>query len=413
MKLPPFRSSSASAVIIEVLIVSSVLFLVGFSVSKDDPLLIKQYFSPALLAGLVLSLYYGLASSILFLTFLTLASFFFYPNPPYKELLWHLLIFLIASEFHYYWKKHIKEVELEKEYLENQVSILRKELFLLKLSHDQLELNYVLKPYSLRRILEELKEKLLRNEDEKTLIEFFFRILLQNFQVYKASVFVYKDKKLIPLATLGNGEPKKDDPLLKKAIEEETSVYITPKTLENLNDPSIYYVAVIREEVEGEIFLLAISDILFVNLNEEVLNYIYIILSYIVEDLIFSRKLRKIYRESYIPCGFNFVKELYKMSELYKKQGIESSIVFFSYDELPDNYPYDLETTIRKLDMLCILEDKKLVIFLLPFTSVVGARSFAERIRKKFPALKFIGIRHVKEANLNKYIKDILERSAK
>ncbi|WP_461828702.1 PelD GGDEF domain-containing protein [Aquifex sp.] len=369
----------------------------------------KHFFSPSLLVGLVLALYYGLPSSLLFLLIITILSYFLYPSLPYKELLWHLLVFLVASEFHYYWQKRVREVELEKEYLEEQISLLRKELFLLKLSHDQLELNYVLKPYSLRRILEELKERLLKTEDEKSLMDFFLKILLQNFQVYKAVVFRYRNGNLETLALLGNEEPKTDDILLKKSLEEESSVYLTPKVLEHIQDHLIHYVAVIREEVEGEVYLLAISDILFVNLNEEVLNYIYIILSYITEDLVFARKLRRVYANQHIPCNFNFIKELYKMAELYKKLGIESSLVFFSFEKLPETYPYDLENTIRKLDMLCILHERKLVIFLLPFTSILGAKSFSERIQKQFPALKFLQIKRVEEENLNEYLGQVVK----
>lgn len=406
-----FNISTIPIIIGEVVLASLLLFFIGFTSSKDDPLLLKHFFSPSLLVGLVFALYYGLLSSLLFLLIITIISFFLYSSPPYKELLWHLLVFLVASEFHYYWQKKVREVELEKEYLEEQISLLRKELFLLKLSHDQLELNYVLKPYSLRRILEELKERLLKTEDEKSLMDFFLKILLQNFQVYKAVVFRQKNAKLEVLATLGNEEPKSDDILLKKALEEESSVYITPKVLEHIQDHLIHYVAVIREEVEGEVYLLAISDILFVNLNEEVLNYMYIILSYIAEDLVFSRKLRKIYSKQHVPCNFNFVKELYKMSELYKKQGIESSLVFFSFDELPETYPYELENAIRKLDMICILYERKLVIFLLPFTSIVGAKSFSERIQKQFPKLKFIQIKRVKEENLNEYLGQVAKHA--
>lgn len=397
---------SLPIVIGEIFLASLLLFLIGFLFSKDDPLLLKHFFSPTLLIGLVLALYYGLISSLLFLSIITLISLFLYTPLPYQELLWHLLVFLIASEFHYYWQKRIREAELEKEYLEEQISILRKELFLLKLSHDQLELNYVLKPYSLRRILEELKERLLKVEDEKSLVEFFLKILLQNFQIYKAVLFRYKNGNLTPLAALGNEEPEVDDLLLNRAIDEESSVYITPKTLEHIQDHKIHYVAVIRKEIEGEVYLLAISDILFINLNEEVLNYIYIILSYIVDDLVFSRKLREIYSNQRVLCGFNFLKELYKMATLSRKQGIESSIVIFSFDEFPETYSYELEAAIRKLDMLCILYEQKLVVFLLPFTSILGAKSFSERIQKRFPKLKLVEIRKVKEVNLNEYLKE-------
>jgi len=170
-----FSISVIPIIVIESFVAALALFLIGFLFSKEDPLLLKGFFSPTLLVGLVFALYYGLVSSMLFLLIVAVTSFFLYSPPPYRELLWHSLIFLVASEFHYYWQKRIKEAELEKDYLEEQVSILRREMFILKLSHDQLELNYVLRPYSLRRILEELKERLLKMEDEKSLLDFFFK----------------------------------------------------------------------------------------------------------------------------------------------------------------------------------------------------------------------------------------------
>jgi len=402
-----FRVSSLLIVIGETLLASIVLFFIGFF-SEDDPLLLKHFFSPTILMGIVLSLYYGLMSGLIFLLAITIISFFLYKPLPYRELLWNLLIILVTSEFHYYWQKRIREAELEKEYLEKQIYILRKELFFLKLSHDQLELNYVLKPFSLRKILEELKERLLKIGDENQVMEFFLKILLQNFQVYKAVVFRRVNDQLTVLSSLGDKEPQTDDVLLRKALEEESSFYLTSKVLQHLHNHKIHYVAVIRVDVEGEVYFLAISDILFVNLNKEVLNYIHIIFSYIVEDLVYSKKLREIYTGREVPCGFNFVKELYKMAELYKNQGIESSLVFFSFDELPETYSYDLERTIRKLDMMCILEKKKIVLFLLPFTSIIGARSFSERIQKQFPALKLKTIKRVEEKNINQYIDEVV-----
>jgi len=399
-----------AVIFLEVVVIASVFWIAGFFFSKEDPLLLKYKYSPTFLLSLVLSLYYGFTGGMLFLGVVFLTAFFYYKPFPYTEFLWDLLIVLIASEFRYYWSKRTRSAELEKEYFEEQVSRLRKELFLLKLSHDQLELNYVVKPYSLRRILEEIKQKLVTEKNEKILMSFFLSLLMQNFQVYKASLYKYRAGKLEPLASIGedNTTPP-EDPLLKKAIEEESSFYLPPKALKHFGEErgDLKYLAVIVAKTEEEMYLLLIRDMLFVNLNEEVLNYILIILSYLAEDVSIGKKLAKIYKDKEYLCGFNFLKELYKMHELFAKMGIESSLVIFSWEgEISPYSEYEFERTIRGLDVMCFLYTKKLVLFLLPFTAYAGAMSFSERMKKKFSFLELVSIKRVERSEIDFYLKE-------
>ncbi|NPB08173.1 MAG: hypothetical protein GXN96_04500 [Aquificae bacterium] len=402
------RLFPAVVVLLEVLLISLILWSSGVIFSREDPLLIKQKYSPTLLVALVLSLYYGFTGGILFIAAVFAVAFFYYKPFPYLEFLWDLLIVLIASEFRYYWGKMVRSAEQEKEYLEEQVSRLRKELFLLKLSHDQLELNYVIKPYSLRRMLEEIKQKLITERNEKVLMNFLLSILMQNFQVYGATLFKYSQGQLRVLAQLGNGEEHTlEEPLLRKAIEEESSFYLPPKALRKFTGEGrgFRYLAVIVSKAEGELYILAISDILFVNLNEEVLNYMLIILSYVAEDVAIGRKLASLYAGREVRCNFNFLKELYKMYELFKDLGIESSVVIFTWQEgISPHHEYEFERTIRGLDVMCFLYEERLALFLLPFTAYAGAVSFSERMRKLFPELKLLGIKRVERGEIQYYL---------
>ncbi|NPB06977.1 MAG: hypothetical protein GXO03_05160 [Aquificae bacterium] len=398
-------------VFIEVVLLAVLLWVTGVVFFKQDPLLVNEKYSPTLLLSLVISLYYGFTGGLLFIAVLSALAYFYYEPFPYQEILWNLLVVLIASEFRFYWEKRIRLAEMEREYLTKQVDKLRKELFLMKLSHDQLELNYIVKPYSLRRLLEQVKERLLKEKDERAVMSFFLSLLLQNFQVYRASVYRVKEHDRELLAFLGDRDIlDPEDPLVKLVLEEESSFYLPPKALKKFSEHGElkYLAALMVPEDEKSRLLLLIKDMLFVNLNEEALNYMLIIFSYLAEDMAVGKALGQIYEEK-PPCPFDFVKELYKMYKLKEELGIESSIAVFRAKELPPDYPYAIERAIRGLDVFCVLERERLVIFLLPFTPEWGAQRFTDRMVKLFPWLEPIAVFKVKEPDVRAYVRRVLK----
>jgi uncharacterized protein (DUF342 family) len=74
---------------------------------------------------------------------------------------------LVASEFNYYWKEHLRKIEEKLKYAEDKLKDLSKDLMLLKLSHDQLEKQYIVKPVSIRSIIQEFKNRFISTPDKK------------------------------------------------------------------------------------------------------------------------------------------------------------------------------------------------------------------------------------------------------
>lgn len=341
----------------------------------------------------------------MFIVTISIISFFIYIPFPYEQVIWNLMLILICSEFRYYWLQRIKNAETELEYLKFQISKLRKELFLLRLSHEQLEFNYIVRPYSLRRMILELKEKLLKDFSEEEIMQYFLSLLSQNFKVYKAVLYKESKGKFTPIASIGQElEPlDENDPLIKLVVETEQPRYLPPKALKDFSTDKNYfkYLAVIIAKGEKKKILMTIKDILFVNLNEEVLNYMVILLQYVLEDIEIAEELRKFYSTSTSICNdFDFLKEFFKMYNLNKKLGIPSSIVIFNYEDINQSIKYEIRQHIRGIDMVCFIKEKKLILFLLPFTAIAGAVSFAERIRKNFEDLKLLGIYKVEEPTI-------------
>ncbi len=396
-----FRNLLPGIILLEVLLFTLIFILIGFGLNKQDPLFLKTPYSPMLILSLVFSLYYGFVGGVVFLLFASIVSLIAYKDFPIESLLFNSLFVLIASEFRYYWNRRIKTMESEAEYLQEYAESLRKELFVLKISHKQLEYNYIIRPYSIRNMIKELREKLLIEKNEGSIMHFFLTILMQNFQVYSAGVFRVEKGNALLIASIGNGfsELDMEDEMVRQALEWGEPHYIPPKALSDLS--SLKYLAVVVVPSGDKKYLLVIRDMLFVNLNEEFLYYAKLLMEYIVEDIEISKGMTV--DEGLLPyCGFEFFKELYKTAKMREKLGVKSSIVFFKAKELSEDKLSDIELSIRTLDMVCVVNLKQQVflIFLLPFTPALNAKNFVNRMSQKFPFLEVVKLEEVEESKL-------------
>jgi hypothetical protein len=367
-------------VLAEVTIFVIFLIIAGYYLHSEDILFLKTVNSPLLIAVIVFSLYYGLHVGIGLIFLISLLAYFFYPKLPVKSLLWYFILVLTCGEFRFYWERKIEEAEAIKSYYGEQIDSLRKHLYLLKLSHDQLENSYIIKPYSIRRVIEELKKNLLEGKtSEEELINFFLLLISQNFQVNRAAIYeIGETRKLINTYKLGNASDfSLDDPLLKRALEEGNNFYYTPK---DSNEPVTNSLAVFVERLNNKRLLLSIQDIDFSYFTEEILNYIYVLFSYLVEDISFAREFKK---EKVHLCSFEFMKEYKKMFKLYEKFETQSSLVLVKILKEPFEEVYEeIKNSLRYLDVPCHIKSNYALI-LLPLTDISGARAFSQRITGK------------------------------
>lgn len=396
-------------IIIEIFVFSVFLISVQYFFNRDDPLFFHGYFSPTLLMSIGFSLYYGFIGGLSFFTFLVFIALFFYKNFPLQHIIWNFLIILITSEFRYHWQRRIRSVEAERDYFVEQIESMRKTLYFLKLSHDQMEFNYIVKPYSLREMISELKEKLLLTQGEKELAKFFLNIISKNFQIYNACIYKKQNGNFTLLASLSEEEEiNENDPMVRLAIDTKTVTYIPPKMVSQsvLNKNNLNYLSIVVARTHKNLYLLTIKEMLFANLNEETLNYIYVLLQYLLEELYFIRKMNVYYNSKKIPCDFDFIKEFYKMYELKKKAQIKSSIVVFFCRNITSEMLNKINYMKRALDLVCVLNDKKIIAFLLPFSAYASAIGFSERIISEIEELKLIEIYEIKEPTPDKIFED-------
>ena len=375
---------SLKILLAEIFIFSSILFAVGIYTNPSDPLFLESKYGYLfyLLPILVLSLYYGLTAGVLMLSVIFIFMFLYYKDIMVSYFLWMMLFTLVASEFNYYWSQNLKKAEEKLKYTEDKLRDLSRDLMLLKLSHDQLEKQYIVKPVSIRALIQEFRDRFINNPDEKMSLEFLFSLVLKLYNVESAAIVYYsleRDDFKTLITNSSNFKVNSENILIRKAIEDNMITYISQI------DEKSEYLAVIPVKKDDDFYLFVIEEMNFLNLNIDTLLTINILMYYIIKESEILSKVRElsIKLKDY---SLDFLKEVYRMKELFDKFGIETSLVFFYVKIENIDFVEFLRINLRGLDVMDALEKdfgNFVIPILLPFTPYSGARSFVERISKK------------------------------
>ncbi|MCI4454533.1 MAG: hypothetical protein JHC25_06275 [Thermodesulfobacterium sp.] len=378
------RITIEKVIFVEIFLLIAFLLALSWYFNREDPLFIKSRYDLINLLVVALSLYYGYSGAIVLIFLLSVGYFLFYQPFPLNNLLQNLLFALLSSEFRYIWDKKIKLALADKTYAEQMAELYRRQLFSLKFEYDLLERQFVLSSYSIRNILERFKVP-----SSKA----FMELISDFFGIISAELYKYEDGKLISLEKLGSGvKVDKKDPLIQEALELNTSFYIPPKDIlkKAINEELNFIALVVAESYAGK-FLLAIKDMDFLNINEEVLSYITILLEYYGDSIAFEASGFSCTKF----CDREFELQAYRMQSLKERLGIDSFVVVFEYSPERREEVIKLKSMIRGLDRVCINENKVLV--LLPITPREGVKRFIERIGKNIDFLKVKEIKSIEE----------------
>jgi hypothetical protein len=372
--------------IAEIFIFTLALLFIGMYTNPSDPLFIESKFGYLfyLLPILVFTLYYGLVAGIISFFTIVLMAFFFYKEFPTVYILWLFLFVLVASEFNYYWSENVKKSEDKFKYANGKLRDLARELMLLKISHDQLEKQYIIKPISIREVIYQIKQKIISNFEEKEIFNMLMSLLVQSFNIENAAL-VYVDLEKNNFKIISSIHDDFDfnikDVLVSKAIEDRSISYLS-----KIEEESKYYAAIPVFISETQVYLFIIEEIGFLSLNMDTLLMINLFIYYIVSEKITLEKIKDIAKQ-FNKFDIDFIKEIYRMSEIKKNLGIESSLAIFQIKGSikDENLKNLFKKNLRGLDIMdsLFLQKENLLIIptLLPFTPISGATSFVERVK--------------------------------
>jgi len=344
--------------------------VVGATIDSQDVCMLHSQISYMLILLSVITLFHGFENGMFALGLLAIAIWYFYPLFEYKEFLVALMMTMIFSEFHYFWTKKIRQAEINSNYRKLKLDELSKSFYSLKISHDQLEKNYVVKPMSIRNSIAEIikeneavdrNENLDINERTKEYYKKFMILLEKSFSVNK-SLVIYKSAQDSSILSAENAlqscsstcDVKKledifDNYLVDKAISRKQAVFISDEKgnpdLHSTNETK--FIAAIPSVHDDEVISVLIIEMMpFMAFNRENLTSIAILLEYLSFSVVKEDKVDLSDEFDTILDG-DFRYECIRLKRLYDKYNVESTLLVMKLDN--ELQAHKLNNTVSKI----------------------------------------------------------------
>lgn len=374
----------------------------GLQFRPADPFLLFSSYQVYLPFALTLTLAGGTGAGLIALGFAAALAGFYYTPYPYQPLLWMALITLAAGEFKIYWDRKIHMYTEERDYFREKLRDLTHNFILMKMSHERLEKNYILRPVSIRGSLEEIRTLLLKHESEacQSLMDF-----MANFYgLESAALFIrrteaaakpsgrlawlFKDKPGVSWQEAGKtglgAQLDLADPLISLALAKREAAYFTMSQLKDENKSA--YIAVIPyfdgEEPQA---ILAIKDIPFLQLNRDNLLTLAMYLSFFMSEFVDTRRFSAA-AEAFPKLDSNIFKELARLQKMRRDFGVDSVLIRFQarYGDLSKEVSSFIESEIRGFDLsYSSCGEHCMVLVILPLTGYANAVIFTSRVEEK------------------------------
>jgi hypothetical protein len=395
---------------IETLFLVAIYLLAGWLFSPTDICLTEEKVPYLLILLSIITLFHGFESGMLSLGIIAIIMWFFYDSFPYIPFLVNLLMVMIFSEFHYFWTKQIKELRTNNEYKTAKLNELSNAFYTLKISHDQLEKNYVLKPMSIRSAIEEILYE--KDEIKSTHEDYFsdFLALLEKSFHMQGGLILHTKKKyaaeylekthtLVEYSTTSEHYPLDEifsEYVVDKAISYKQAVYISddagePALRKDLEESR--FLAAIPIIYENKMLaLLVIEKMPFMAFNREnlislAILFEYLLITLIKEELLMNSKQLRLIEDK------EFRYEYLRTAQLYQKYKINSALLVLKTD---DEIAFvqlreRAQKMLRALDKVTSFkqEGNYALLFLFPLNDKSAALGFYKRLQTQNSATKF------------------------
>jgi len=351
----------------------------GYLIDAKDPVLIVYELSYIIVLLAVITLFHGAQNGLWAIFLISVAMKYFYEDFPIEVLLKIFVLVLIFGEFHYFWNRKISHNKSKNAYLSKKLDELSNAFYTLKISHDQLEKNYVFKPMSVRNSIRMLKDAYEENQDY---YKNFLTLLEKSFNVSQADFCVMHKGKLY---SINDKEYKHEigykDPMVEMALRKKTPVYVSEDEVENSSN----YLAVIPVVSQASIqAVLLIKQMPFMSFNKDNLISISIIISYFLDELSKWKLVKATSSNTLMDADFYY--ELQRLKKIYDDFDVNSTVLIIkTQDKLLAHLIIEkIEVNLRSLDMLSshTHEEMEVIAMLFPFADESSAQGFLTRLMK-------------------------------
>jgi len=411
--------------------------VVGYLINPQDICLLNAQASYILILIAIVTLFHGFENGLLAVGILSIAMWYFYPVFQYIDFLMILLMTLLFSEFHYYWTKKIKEAEISSDYKGAKLDELSRAFYGLKISHDQLEKNYVVKPMSIRHSIEKIvtmNSDVKTQEDvdtqNKTYYQNFLIMLEKSFNVNSGFVIYKKDTQHDNILDVENiltsygtnsqehiNQEILDDYLVDMAISRKQAIYISDDKGEPTlaKDKNSKFIAAIPSVINDVVVsVLVIEKMPFMAFNRENLTSVAILLEYFTLEILEKNTLR-LWDEVSIIKEEKFRYEYARMKHLYLEFDVNSIVLVLRIkSELQSAKIYEkIKKMLRSLDMVTRVDENGLyyIALFFPLHDQSAALGYLNRLlnsieEEKDKKLDYMTFDMKQTELLNKYLRE-------
>lgn len=365
--------------------------------SPRDPFGLASQFPWLWIVPALLALRYGTVDGILG-TCLLLAAWFALPwltgvaRPaefPQPYFLGGLVLVLICGQFADIWNDRYSRLRAANSYLDERLAALTRSHYLLRLSHERIEQELLVRPVTLRDLLAELRTI----ESAANLIpasalarcDALLRLLSQSCELEDAAIHRIQENRIEtrPLASTGDPQPLlHDDPLLTLAESSGDLAHV--QTTQTTPYEGGYLVCAPIAAAGGDrLGMLVVRSLPFFALNLENLRLVTVLLGYYADGLRQHEVIQPVLAR-HVDCPPEFALEMMRLHRLRRSARVISTLVAFTFEtgENGDSACEQVRRMRRSLDLLWTIDtpSRHVIVMLLPLSGVPALEGFLLRI---------------------------------
>ncbi len=370
---------------LETALIVAFFLAMGYWNDPDDICMLHTPFSPVVVILAIVTLFHGITNGLFAFGAIGVAMKLAYAEFDLYRFLEYFALVLIYGEFHYYWNREIEEKESRLSYMREKLDEVSNAFYALKISHDQIEKSYIVKPMSIRASVSYI-ETHLKTASDTPFETLFLPFLAKNFALQDALI-VYPGERR-PVATLGQASAfDPTDPIYLEALEKKMPSYLDA---EKNFEPQRYLAAIPAVVNEEVVAVLLIEKMPFMAFNKDTLVSIAILTDYLYEA---QHKVRILDRFPDFFPGFDdhFRFTLHRLVTLDELYGIRAAIAVIRTEDKLLFYRYEKLTQrrLRALDTFSSMRRDNVYIgvTLFPFSGEESIEGFIERIGQEMKEL--------------------------
>lgn len=249
---------------------------------------------------------------------------------------------LICGQFGDVWITRLGQARMANDYLAERLSILTRNQFLLRLSHERLEQDLLGRPATLRDSLARLRAVTLTHEPgaaQRGVVDLrgaqqFLDAAAQACQLESARLFAWRDGRPHSDAAAWIGaafDLDADDPLVREALDSRTLVHIESAGQQQATQSRYIACVPLVDALKEPVGLLVVERMPFLALTRDNLQFLLVLCNYYA-DGVRHAEVTHATLQAFPDCPYDFALDYARLVHLYRDTRVQSSMVALVFD---------------------------------------------------------------------------------